>query len=425
MSHAVGSLKALRATDPAVFDAIRAEEKRQREKLLLIASENFASPAVLAAQGCLMTNKYAEGYPGKRYYGGCQHVDVVEELAIQRAKQLFGADHVNVQPHSGSQANMAAYLSVLKPGDVILGMDLAQGGHLTHGSRVNFSGTLFRSYFYGVDRETEVIDYDAVQRIAEECHPRMIVVGASAYARILDFPRFQKIAQSVGAYLLVDIAHIAGLIATGLHPSPIPYADFVTTTTHKTLRGPRGGIIMCKAEHAKAVDKIIFPGTQGGPLMHVIAAKAVALHEALSPAFKSYQRQVVANARALAAGLLERGYRVVSGGTDTHLFLVNLSPKGLTGKEAETALDAAGIIVNKNAVPYDEKPPAVASGIRLGTPIVSTRGMREAEMQDIVSLVDRVLQQPQDLRMQREVRKQAKALCGRFPIFHSYDAAST
>jgi len=425
MSHAVGSLKALRATDPAVFDAIRAEEKRQREKLLLIASENFASPAVLAAQGCLMTNKYAEGYPGKRYYGGCQHVDVVEELAIQRSKQLFGADHVNVQPHSGSQANMAAYLSVLKPGDVILGMDLAQGGHLTHGSRVNFSGTLFRSYFYGVDRETEVIDYDAVQRIAEECHPRMVVVGASAYARILDFPRFQKIAQSVGAYLLVDIAHIAGLIATGLHPSPIPYADFVTTTTHKTLRGPRGGIIMCKAEHAKAVDKIIFPGTQGGPLMHVIAAKAVALHEALSPAFKSYQRQVVANARALAAGLAESGYRVVSGGTDTHLFLVNLSPKGLTGKEAETALDAAGIIVNKNAVPYDEKPPAVASGIRLGTPIVSTRGMREAEMQDIVSLVDRVLQQPQDLRVQREVRKQAKALCGRFPIFHSYDAAST
>ncbi len=424
MSHAVGSLKALRATDPAVFDAIRAEEKRQREKLLLIASENFASPAVLAAQGCLMTNKYAEGYPGKRYYGGCQNVDTVEALAIQRAKQLFGADHVNVQPHSGSQANMAAYLSVLKPGDVILGMDLAQGGHLTHGSRVNFSGTLFHSYFYGVDRETEVIDYDAVQRIAAECRPRMIVVGASAYARILDFPRFQKIAQSVGAYLLVDIAHLAGLIAAGLHPSPIPYADFVTTTTHKTLRGPRGGIIMCKAEHAKAVDKIIFPGTQGGPLMHVIAAKAVALHEALSPAFKSYQRQVVANARTLAAGLAERGYRVVSGGTDTHLFLVNLSPKGLTGKEAETTLDAAGITVNKNAVPYDEKPPAVASGIRLGTPIVSTRGMREAEMREIVSLVDRVLQQPQDLRIQRAVRKQAKALCGRFPIFHSYDGAS-
>ena len=423
MSLAVGSLKALKAADPAVYEAIRAEEKRQRDKLLLIASENFASPAVLAAQGCLMTNKYAEGYPARRYYGGCQNVDVVEELAIQRAKQIFGAEHVNVQPHSGSQANMAAYLSVLKTGDVILGMELSQGGHLTHGSRVNFSGTLFRSYFYGVDRTTEVIDYDAVQRIAEECRPRMIVVGASAYSRILDFPRFRSIAQSVGAYLLVDMAHIAGLIAAGLHPSPVPYADFVTTTTHKTLRGPRGGIIMCKAEHAKAVDKTIFPGTQGGPLMHVIAAKAVALNEALSPAFKLYQQQVVANARTLASGLAQRGYRVVSGGTDTHLFLVNLSGKGVTGKEAETALDAAGITVNKNAVPYDDKPPAVASGIRLGTPIVSTRGMREQEMNEIVSLIHRVLERPQDARAQREVRKQAKALCGRFPIFYAYDAA--
>jgi len=423
MSLAVGSLKALKAADPAVYEAIRAEEKRQRDKLLLIASENFASPAVLAAQGCLMTNKYAEGYPARRYYGGCQNVDVVEELAIQRAKQIFGAEHVNVQPHSGSQANMAAYLSVLKTGDVILGMELSQGGHLTHGSRVNFSGTLFRSYFYGVDRKTEVIDYDAVQRIAEECRPRMIVVGASAYSRILDFPRFRSIAQSVGAYLLVDMAHIAGLIAAGLHPSPVPYADFVTTTTHKTLRGPRGGIIMCKAEHAKAVDKTIFPGTQGGPLMHVIAAKAVALNEALSPAFKLYQQQVVANARTLASGLAQRGYRVVSGGTDTHLFLVNLSGKGVTGKEAETALDAAGITVNKNAVPYDDKPPAVASGIRLGTPIVSTRGMREQEMNEIVSLIHRVLERPQDARAQREVRKQAKALCGRFPIFYAYDAA--
>ena len=423
MSLAVGSLKALKAADPAVYEAIRAEEKRQRDKLLLIASENFASPAVLAAQGCLMTNKYAEGYPARRYYGGCQNVDTVEELAIQRAKQIFGAEHVNVQPHSGSQANMAAYLSVLKTGDVILGMDLSQGGHLTHGSRVNFSGTLFRSYFYGVDRTTEVIDYDAVQRIAEECRPRMIVVGASAYSRILDFPRFRTIAQSVGAYLLVDMAHIAGLIAAGLHPSPVPYADFVTTTTHKTLRGPRGGIIMCKAEHAKAVDKTIFPGTQGGPLMHVIAAKAVALNEALSPAFKLYQQQVVANARTLASGLAQRGYRVVSGGTDTHLFLVNLSGNGVTGKEAETALDTAGITVNKNAVPYDEKPPAVASGIRLGTPIVSTRGMREPEMNEIVSLIHRVLERPQDTRVQREVRKQAKALCGRFPIFYAYDAA--
>jgi glycine hydroxymethyltransferase len=421
MTQAVGSLKALKQTDPAVYDAIRKEEKRQREKLLLIASENFASPAVLAAQGCLMTNKYAEGYPGRRYYGGCQNVDTVEELAIQRAKQIFGAEHVNVQPHSGSQANMAAYLSVLKPGESILGMDLSQGGHLTHGSRVNFSGMLFRSYSYGVDRQTERIDYDAVQRTAEESRPRMIVVGASAYPRILDFPRFQQIAKTVGAYLMVDIAHIAGLIAAGLHPSPVPYADFVTTTTHKTLRGPRGGIIMCKGEHAKAVDKTIFPGTQGGPLMHVIAAKAVALNEALSPGFKLYQRQVIANAQALASGLAERGYRVVSGGTDTHLMLINLSSKGITGKDAETALDAAGITVNKNAVPYDEKPPAVASGIRLGTPLVSTRGMREPEMRQIVELIDQVLQRHEDRKTQREVRKQAKALCARFPIFSSYD----
>ncbi|HJU03577.1 MAG TPA: serine hydroxymethyltransferase [Nitrospiraceae bacterium] len=423
MSDAVGSLSALKATDPAVYAAIRAEEKRQREKLLLIASENFASSAVLAAQGCLMTNKYAEGYPARRYYGGCQFVDTVEELAMQRAKQIFGADHVNVQPHSGSQANMAAYLSVLKAGDVILGMDLSQGGHLTHGSRVNFSGTLFRSYFYGVNRETEVIDYDAVQRIADECRPRMLVVGASAYARTLDFPRFQSIAKSVGAYLLVDIAHIAGLIAAGLHPSPVPYADFVTTTTHKTLRGPRGGIIMCKAEHAKAVDKAIFPGIQGGPLMHVIAAKAVALNEALSPAFKTYQQQVVTNARALASGLGERGYRIVSGGTDTHLMLVNLSSKGVTGKEAETALDNAGMTVNKNAIPFDDKPPAVAGGIRLGTPLVSTRGMREKEMAEIVELIDRVLQRPTDRRIQSAVRREAKTLCKRFPLFYSYDSS--
>ncbi len=422
MKQAVGSIKELRATDPDVYKAIRSEEKRQKEKLLLIASENFASSAVLAAQGCLMTNKYAEGYPGRRYYGGCQHVDTVESLAIERAKQIFGAEHVNVQPHSGSQANMAAYLSVLKPGDVILGMDLAQGGHLTHGSKVNFSGQIFQSFPYGVDRQTEQIDYDAVQRIAEQCRPKMLVVGASAYARILDFPRFQAIAKSVGAYLMVDIAHIAGLIAAGLHPSPVPYADFVTTTTHKTLRGPRGGVVMCKAEHAKAVDKVVFPGMQGGPLMHVIAAKAVAFKEALSPAFKLYQQQVVANARTLAAELMKRGYKVVSGGTDTHLMLVNLANKNVTGKEAETALDAAGIIVNKNAVPFDEKPPAIASGIRLGTPIVSTRGMREADMVEIVALIDRVLQAPKDRAALREIRQSAKALCGRFPFFHAYDA---
>lgn len=422
-SKAVGYLRDLKATDPEVYKAIRAEERRQREKLLLIASENFASSAVLAAQGCLMTNKYAEGYPRKRYYGGCQYVDDVEELAIQRAKELFGADHVNVQPHSGSQANMAAYLSVLKPGDSILGMDLSQGGHLTHGSRVNFSGMLFRSYSYGVNRETERIDYDAVRRIAEECRPRMIIAGASAYSRVLDFPRFEEIARAVGAYLLVDMAHIAGLVAAGLHPSPVPYADFVTTTTHKTLRGPRGGVVMCKAEHAKGVDKMIFPGSQGGPLMHVIAAKAVAFKEALSPGFKTYQAQIVANARTFAEELTERGYRVVSGGTDTHLMLVNLSPKGLTGKEAESALDAAGIIVNKNTVPFDERPPAVASGIRIGTPIVATRGMREQEMREIVALIDQVLQQPTDRGVRRDVKQKAKALCQRFPIFFDYAAS--
>lgn len=420
MKDAVGSLDALHATDPEVYAAIDAEEERQRHKLLLIASENFASPAVLAAQGSLMTNKYAEGYPGKRYYGGCQHVDIVEDLAIQRCKQIFGAEHVNVQPHSGSQANMAAYLSVLKPGDTILGMDLAQGGHLTHGSKVNFSGSIFRAFSYGVDRQTETIDYDAVQKLAEECRPRMLVVGASAYARTIDFPRFAQIAKSVGAYLMVDIAHIAGLIAAGLHPSPIPHADFVTTTTHKTLRGPRGGVVMCKAEHAKAVDKFVFPGMQGGPLMHVIAAKAVAFKEALSPAFKRYQQQVITNAKVLAQGLLDRGYKIVSGGTDTHLMLVNLTNKNITGKEADAALDAAGIIVNKNAVPYDEKPPAIASGIRLGTPIVATRGMKEAEMRSIVELIDTVLQHRQDPAALETVRAKAKELCSRFPIFHAY-----
>jgi glycine hydroxymethyltransferase len=419
-SDAIGSWDALNTADPEVYAAIEAEEVRQREKLLLIASENFASPAVLAAQGSLLTNKYAEGYPGKRYYGGCQHADAVEDLAIQRCKQIFGAEHVNVQPHSGSQANMAAYLSVLKAGDTILGMDLAQGGHLTHGSKVNFSGILFRVFSYGVDRQTETIDYEAVQKVAEDCRPRMIVVGASAYARVLDFSRFQQIAKSVGAYLLVDIAHIAGLIAAGLHPNPVPYADFVTTTTHKTLRGPRGGVTMCRAEYAKAVDKLVFPGLQGGPLMHVIAAKAVAFKEALAPSFRRYQEQVLANAKALAQEFVDRDYKIVSGGTDTHLMLLNLSNKGITGKEADAALDAAGIIVNKNAVPYDEKPPAVASGIRLGSPIVSTRGMREPDMKQIVELVDHVLQHRQESEVLEDVRMQAKALCAKFPIFHPY-----
>ena len=417
MGYVVGTLKAVKQEDPEVYAAFRAEEKRQRDKLVLIASENYASPAVLAAQGSLMTNKYAEGYPRRRYYGGCQYVDAVEELAIARAKQLFGCEHVNVQPHSGSTANMAAYLSVLKPGDAILGMALSQGGHLTHGSKVNFSGKLFEAFSYGVDRETELIDYDAVQQKAEEVRPRMIVVGASAYSKIIDFPRFQEIAKSVGAYLLVDIAHISGLVATGLHPSPVPYADFVTTTTHKTLRGPRAGMVMCKEEHAKAVDKIVFPGLQGGPLMHVIAAKAVAFKEALAPSFTAYQRRILDNARALADGFMARGYHVVSGGTDTHLFLLNLNSKGVTGKEAEEALDASGIIVNKNAVPYDERPPAVASGIRIGTPIVSTRGMGVTEMSQIVAWMDEVLQHPTKKRIQSRIRKEVKALCARFPVF--------
>lgn len=417
MGYVVGTLKAIQQEDPEVYAAFRAEEKRQRDKLVLIASENYASPAVLAAQGSLMTNKYAEGYPRRRYYGGCQFVDEVEELAIARAKQLFGCEHANVQPHSGSTANMAAYLSVLKPGDTILGMALSQGGHLTHGSKVNFSGKLFQAYSYGVDRETELIDYDGVQQKAEEVRPRMIIVGASAYSKIIDFPRFQQIAKSVGAYLLVDIAHISGLVATGLHPSPVPYADFVTTTTHKTLRGPRAGMVMCKEEHAKAVDKIVFPGLQGGPLMHVIAAKAVAFKEALAPSFTAYQQRILDNARALADGLAARGYHVVSGGTDTHLFLLNLNSKGVTGKEAEEALDASGIIVNKNAVPYDERPPAVASGIRIGTPIVSTRGMGVAEVSQIVAWMDEVLQHPTKKRIQSRIRKEVKALCARFPVF--------
>ncbi|MFO0775113.1 MAG: serine hydroxymethyltransferase [Nitrospiraceae bacterium] len=420
MSDAIGSLDALKATDLDTYNAILAEEQRQHDKLLLIASENFASPAVLAAQGSLMTNKYAEGYPGKRYYGGCQHVDVVETLAIERTKQIFGAEHVNVQPHSGSSANMGAYLAVLKAGDTILGMDLAHGGHLTHGSKVNFSGILFNAVTYGVDRATEHIDYDDVQKKAEAHRPKMVIVGASAYSRIIDFPRFQQIAKSVGAYLLVDIAHIAGLIAAGLHPNPVPYADFVTTTTHKTLRGPRAGLIMCKAEHAKAVDKFVFPGMQGGPLMHVIAAKAVALKEAQEPAFARYQQQVIANAKTLAQGFLSRGYKVVSGGTDNHLMLLNLSNKGVTGKEANAALDAAGIIVNKNAVPYDEKPPAIASGIRIGSPTVSTRGMKEPEMQQIVDCIDRVIRAPQDAALHEQIRLEVKALCNRFPLFAQY-----
>jgi glycine hydroxymethyltransferase len=377
----------LKETDLDVYNAIKGEEEREQSKIVLIASENYVSHAVLEAQGSVFTNKYAEGYPGRRYYGGCEFADEVETLAVERAKQLFGAEHVNVQPHSGSQANMAVYFSVLKPGDPILGMALPHGGHLTHGASVSFSGTLYKSFSYGVDKKTEMLDYDEVERLAVEQRPRMIVCGYSAYSRVLDFARFRKIADKVGAYLMADVAHIAGLIAAGEHPSPVPHADFVTTTTHKTLRGPRGGMIMCREQFGRAVDKQIFPGIQGGPLVHVIAAKAVAFKEALMPEFRDYQRQVVKNARALAKRLVEDGFRIVSGGTDNHLMLVDLTPKGITGKEAETALDAAGITVNKNSIPYDQKPPVTASGIRLGTPIVTTRGMREPEMKVIGDLI--------------------------------------
>ena len=408
-------MTSLSHVDADVHQAIIREIDRQQHRLILIASETLASQAVMEAQGSLMTNKYAEGYPGRRYYGGCENVDIVERLAIERAKQLFGADHVNVQPHSGSSANMAAYLSVLKPGDPILGMDLPNGGHLTHGHPVNFSGILFQSFSYGVDRNTQLIDYDVVERIAKECRPKMIVVGASAYAQTLDFKRFRAIATSIGAYLLADIAHIAGLVAAGLHPSPIPHADFVTTTTHKTLRGPRGGIIMCRQEFAKAVDKAVFPGLQGGPLMHVIAAKAVALKEAQSQNFRAYQQQVITNAKVLAGELRQRGYTIVSGDTDTHLFLVDLSPKGISGKAAELALDASGITVNKNTIPYDPQPPAIASGIRLGTPIVSSQGMGPSEMALIAALIDRVIGNLNDPTIHETVKLEIQSLCGKFP----------
>jgi glycine hydroxymethyltransferase len=407
----------LQATDPEVYNAIQSEEERELTKIVLIASENNTSDAVLEAQGSVFTNKYAEGYPHKRYYGGCEFADIVESLAIERAKKLFSAEHVNVQPHSGSQANMAVYFSVLKPGDTILGMGLAHGGHLTHGASVSFSGTLYKSVAYGVDKKTELLDYDEVERLAMEHKPKIIVAGYSSYSRILNFARFRKIADKVGAYFMCDIAHIAGLVAAGEHPNPIVDADFVTTTTHKTLRGPRGGMIMCKEKFAKGVDKQIFPGIQGGPLIHVIAAKAVAFKEALSPEFKAYQIQVKKNAKALAARLTEDGFRIVSGGTDNHLMLVDLTPKNITGKEAETALDAAGITVNKNSIPYDQKPPMTTSGIRLGTPIVTTRGMHEHEMKVIGDLICKALSNISSPAALAEVRDQVKRFTSKYPMF--------
>ena len=396
--------------DEAIFSWIEAEERRQAEGLELIASENFVSRQVREAVGSVLTNKYAEGYPGRRYYGGCQYVDEVERLAIERAKELFSAEWANVQPHSGSQANMAVYFALLEPGDTILGMDLAAGGHLTHGARVNFSGKFFRVVAYGVDPETETIDYDEVERLALEHRPKMIVAGASAYPRVIDFERFRRIADRVGAYLMVDMAHIAGLVAAGLHPSPVPHAHAVTSTTHKTLRGPRGGLIVGNdLEVAKKVDKMIFPGIQGGPLEHVIAGKAVAFFEALTPDFKAYAQAVVENAKRLAEELADRGYRIVSGGTDNHLFLVDLRPKGLTGKEAEARLDAVGITVNKNAIPFDPAPPRVTSGIRIGTPAITTRGFTPEEMPVVAELIDEALTQGPSEALQARVRELALA----------------
>ncbi|TAN45208.1 MAG: serine hydroxymethyltransferase [Nitrospirae bacterium] len=407
----------LKKTDPDIYNAIQGETRREQEKILLIASENYASKAVLEAQGSVFTNKYAEGYPHKRYYGGCEYADTVEELAINRAKEIFGAEHVNVQPHSGSQANMAVYFSVLKPGDPILGMGLSNGGHLTHGASVNFTGMIYKADYYGVHKETGYIDMDEVKALAEKHKPKMIVVGASAYSRTIDFKAFSDVAKSVGAYLMADIAHIAGLIAAGIHPSPVPYADFVTSTTHKTLRGPRGGMIMCKSEHAKAVDKLIFPGIQGGPLVHVIAAKAVAFKEALEPGFKDYQKRVVSNAAKLAEGLIKRGFKIFSGGTDNHLMLVDLRDMSVTGKEAEEALDKAGITANKNAIPHDTRPPAVTSGIRLGTPCVTTRGFGPEEMDEIADIIAAVIKNSSDGSVISKMNDRVKALCDRHPIY--------
>jgi glycine hydroxymethyltransferase len=407
----------LREVDPEIAEIIQQETRRQAIGLELIPSENLVSEAVLEAMGSVLTNKYAEGYPGRRYYGGCEFVDRAEQLAIDRAKQLFGADHANVQPHSGTQANIAVYMTALQPGDIVLGMNLAHGGHLTHGHPLNFSGKTYKFVAYGVRKDTEHIDYDEIERLAAEHKPKMIVAGASAYSRIIDFERMAKIAASAGAVLFVDMAHIAGLVAAGLHPSPVPYADFVSTTTHKTLRGPRAGMVLCRQKWAKELDRITFPGTQGGPLMHTIAAKAVCLKEAMQPEFREYQKQVVANTRALADGLSRRGFRIVAGGTDNHLFLVDLHSRGLTGKDAQATLDRAAITVNKNAIPFDPTPPMTAGGIRLGSPSVTTRGMREPEMQRIAGWIADVLEHLGDPAVEQRVRAGVADLTGAFPLY--------
>jgi glycine hydroxymethyltransferase len=409
--------RSLKAVDPEIYEAIADERSRQNFGLELIASENFVSRAVLEAAGSVLTNKYAEGYPGRRYYGGCEFVDVAERLAIDRAKQIFGAEHVNVQPHSGTSANMAVYFGFLRPGDKLMGMDLSCGGHLTHGHRLSYSGRDFQVVAYGVDRGSERIDYDEVERLALAERPKMIVCGASAYSRVIDFERFRAIADQAGSLLMADIAHIAGLVAAGIHPSPVPHCHFVTTTTHKTLRGPRAGMVMCKAEFAKDLDRAVFPGIQGGPLMHIIAAKAVAFREALSDEFRDYQRQIVANARRLADRLTERGLRIVSGGTDNHVFLIDVAAAGSTGKVAEKALEAAGITVNKNTIPYDANPPLVASGVRIGTPALTTRGMREPEMEVVGDFIAEVLRAPEDGAVHERVKGQVRELCERFPLY--------
>jgi glycine hydroxymethyltransferase len=410
-------MSVLEKIDPEISQAILNETRRQAGKLELIASENFVSEAVLEAQGSIMTNKYAEGYPDKRYYGGCEYVDVAEKLAIERAGKLFHADHVNVQPHSGSQANMAVYFAALQPGDTILGMNLSHGGHLTHGSPVNFSGRLYNVVAYGVEKETETIDFNEVEDQAKKHKPKLIVVGASAYPRTINFEAFREIADKVGAVIMADIAHIAGLVATGLHPTPVPVCEFVTTTTHKTLRGPRGGMIMCQEDYAKVLNSRVFPGSQGGPLMHIIAAKAVAFKEALEPEFKEYQTQIVKNAKALAEGLISEGLRLVSGGTDNHLILVDLSNKGLTGRDVEDALDRAGITTNKNGIPFDTKGPMVTSGIRLGTPALTTRGMGEDEMRIIARLISSIIDDMGNEVLLGEVKEEVTKLCGKFPLY--------
>lgn len=410
-------MRNLKSFDPEVFQIINQETERQEYNLEFIASENFVSEAVMEAQGSVLTNKYAEGYPGKRYYGGCEFVDVAEQLAIERAKDLFGAEHVNVQPHSGSQANMAVYMTVCQPGDTVLGMNLAHGGHLTHGSSVNFSGKLYNIVPYGLNADTGTIDYEDVERLAKEHQPKLIVVGASAYPREIDFPAFRKIADSVGAVIMVDMAHIAGLVAAGVHSNPVPYAEFVTTTTHKTLRGPRGGMILCTEEWGKKLNSGIFPGIQGGPLMHVIAAKAVAFKEALLPEFKEYAGQVVKNAQALAGGLVEKGFNLVSGGTDNHLMLVDFTGTEITGKVAEKTLEDAGITVNKNAVPFDTRSPFVTSGIRVGTPATTTRGLREAEMLQVADWIGRALHNIDNIAELSKIRGEVKELCQRFPLY--------